>query len=179
MMSFERVIEDCVWVRACLPMGGAPAPAQNSLGQGRPPGNWRDAPCLFMPPHGPCLTPILLQLQLQHQKDAADLVAPYSRSFQRVPIRSILQSEGEGVKLAGNTLRVGGWVKTGREAGAGAGAFLAGNDGSGFANRRGRGDKEVAAAGGGLGALTPTSTCVLIEGVLAETPPGTKQKVCY
>lgn len=132
-----------------------------------------------MPPHDPCLTPILLQLQLQHQKDAADLVAPYSRSFQRVPIRSILQSEGEGVKLAGNTLRVGGWVKTGREAGAGAFAFLEVNDGSCFANLQVMVDKEVAAEVGGLGALTPTSTCVLIEGVLAETPPGTKQKVRY
>lgn len=36
--------------------------------------------------------------------------------------------------------------------------------------------KEVAEEAGGLKALTPTSTCVLIEGVLAETPPGTKQK---
>lgn len=36
--------------------------------------------------------------------------------------------------------------------------------------------KEVAEEVGGLKTLTPTSTCVLIEGVLAETPPGTKQK---
>lgn len=33
---------------------------------------------------------------------------------------------------AGKTLRVGGWVKTGREAGAGAFAFLEVNDGSCF-----------------------------------------------
>ncbi len=32
----------------------------------------------------------------------------------------------------GKTLRVGGWVKTGREAGAGAFAFLEINDGSCF-----------------------------------------------
>ena len=32
----------------------------------------------------------------------------------------------------GRTLRVGGWVKTGREAGAGAFAFLEVNDGSSF-----------------------------------------------
>ena len=38
-------------------------------------------------------------------------------------------------------------------------------------------DKEVAEEVGGLKQLTPTSTCVLIEGVLAQTPPGTKQKV--
>ena len=34
----------------------------------------------------------------------------------------------------GKTLRVGGWVKTGREAGAGAFAFLEVNDGSTFGN---------------------------------------------
>ncbi len=38
-------------------------------------------------------------------------------------------------------------------------------------------DKDVAEEVGGLKQLTPTSTCVLIEGVLAQTPPGTKQKV--
>jgi len=38
-------------------------------------------------------------------------------------------------------------------------------------------DKDVAEGVGGLKTLTPTSTCVLIEGVLAQTPPGTKQKV--
>ena len=38
-------------------------------------------------------------------------------------------------------------------------------------------DKDVAEEAGGLKQLTPTSTCVLIEGVLAQTPPGTKQKV--
>jgi hypothetical protein len=37
--------------------------------------------------------------------------------------------------------------------------------------------KEVAEEIGGLKQLTATSTCVLIEGVLAETPAGTKQKV--
>ncbi len=38
-------------------------------------------------------------------------------------------------------------------------------------------DKAVGDQVGGLRQLTPTSTCVLIEGVLAETPEGTKQKV--
>lgn len=93
-------------------------------------------------------------------------------------MRAILEAEGEGASLAGRTVAVGGWVKTGREAGAGAFAFLELNDGSCFANLQVMVDKDVAAAVGGLGALTPTSTCVLVEGVLAETPPGTKQKVC-
>ena len=34
----------------------------------------------------------------------------------------------------GKTIRIGGWVKTGREAGAGAFAFLEVNDGSCFQN---------------------------------------------
>lgn len=38
-------------------------------------------------------------------------------------------------------------------------------------------DKEVAEPVGGLKKLVPTGTCVLIEGLLAETPEGTKQ-VC-
>jgi hypothetical protein len=37
--------------------------------------------------------------------------------------------------------------------------------------------KEVGEAVGGLKKLVPTGTCVLIEGLLAETPEGTKQ-VC-
>lgn len=36
-------------------------------------------------------------------------------------------------------------------------------------------DKEVAEPIGGLKKLVPTGTCVLIEGLLAETPEGTKQ----
>ena len=35
--------------------------------------------------------------------------------------------------------------------------------------------KEVAESVGGLKALTPTGTCVLVEGELTPTPEGTKQ----
>lgn len=92
-------------------------------------------------------------------------------------VRTILDSENEGTALVGRTIRVGGWVKTGREAGAGAFAFLEVNDGSCFANLQVMVDKEVAEEVGSLKELVPTSTCVLIEGKLSETPPGTKQKV--
>ena len=37
--------------------------------------------------------------------------------------------------------------------------------------------KEVAEAAGGLKALIPSGTSVLVEGELTETPPGTKQVV--
>lgn len=92
-------------------------------------------------------------------------------------IRTILQSETEGLSLVGRTLRIGGWVKTGREAGAGAFAFLEVNDGSCFDNIQIMVDKEVAEEVGGLKEIVATSTCVLIEGELAQTPEGTKQKV--
>lgn len=81
----------------------------------------------------------------------------------------------------GRTVRIGGWVKTGREAGAGAFVFLEVNDGSCFANLQIMIEKDVAEASdciGSLKDLVPTSTCVLIEGTLSETPAGTKQKVC-
>ena len=106
-------------------------------------------------------------------------MAPYSKSYGRTMISTILDSDSGGVSLVGRTLRVGGWVKTGREAGAGAFAFLEVNDGSCFGNLQIMVDKAVAegVTEGGLKDLVPTSTCVLIEGHLAETPPGTKQKV--
>lgn len=52
------------------------------------------------------------------------LVALVATSNSHVPPHMMLQ--------IGRTLRVGGWVKTGREAGAGAFAFLEINDGSCF-----------------------------------------------
>lgn len=119
------------------------------------------------------------QIQLKKKEDEALLVAPYSRSYGRTMVSTILDSESEGAALVGRTVRVGGWVKTGRAAGAGAFAFLEVNDGSCFANLQVMVDAGVAEEVGGLKALVPTSTCVLIEGVLSETPPGTKQKVRF
>ena len=93
-------------------------------------------------------------------------------------------------------------MRTGREAGAGAFAFLEVSDGSCFGNIQARGlgclppctclarlaesqhpgpgpqvmvTKEVAEAVGGLKAITSTGTSVMVEGELTETPPGTKQ----
>lgn len=66
-------------------------------------------------------------------------------------------------------------MKTGREAGAGAFAFLEINDGSCFESLQAMVTKEVAEAVGGLKRLAPTGTAVLVEGELAATPEGTKQ----
>eukprot|EP00879_Flechtneria_rotunda_P014346 GHRR01014986.1.p1 GENE.GHRR01014986.1~~GHRR01014986.1.p1 ORF type:complete len:573 (+),score=204.73 GHRR01014986.1:186-1904(+) len=118
------------------------------------------------------------EAQLQDQPAAAaSHVAPYSASYRRTPVKTLLLAADGGRSMVGKTLRVGGWVKTGREAGASAWAFLEVNDGSCFDSLQIMVDKEVAEEVGGLKKLVPTGTCVLIEGVLAQTPEGTKQAV--
>jgi asparaginyl-tRNA synthetase len=82
------------------------------------------------------LVVLLLHVQATLKKKEAelDLVAPYSRSYGRTLVNTILGAECGGLSFVGQTIRVGGWVKTGREAGAGAFAFLEVNDGSCFPN---------------------------------------------
>jgi len=118
-----------------------------------------------------------LKLALKKKEAEHAMTAPYSKSFNRTMISTILDSESEGVAFVGQTLRVGGWVKTGRSAGGGAFAFLELNDGSCFANMQVMVDKEVGQTVGGLKEMTTTATCVLVEGELKATPEGTKQKV--
>jgi hypothetical protein len=77
---------------------------------------------------------MLVQATLKKKEAELELVAPYSRSYGRTLVATVLESESEGLSLVGKTIRVGGWVKTGREAGAGAFAFLEVNDGSCFQN---------------------------------------------
>ncbi|GAY50418.1 hypothetical protein CUMW_126490 [Citrus unshiu] len=91
----------------------------------------------------------------------------------RVLIKSILTRPDGGAGLAGRQVRVGGWVKTGREQGKGSFAFLEVNDGSCPANLQVIVDKDVA----DLGQLVPTGTCVYVEGMLKNPPEGTKQKI--
>lgn len=121
---------------------------------------------------------MLMQTELKKKEDERAMVAPYSKTFSRSMISTILQSESEGLSMVGQTIRVAGWVKTGRVAGAGAFAFLEVNDGSCFANMQVMVDQDVGDQVGGLKEITATATCVLIEGQLAATPEGTKQKVC-
>eukprot|EP00250_Pteridium_aquilinum_P014639 c22110_g1_i1 orf=386-2074(+) len=96
--------------------------------------------------------------------------AKYSK---RVIIKSILGREDGGVGLIGQCMTIGGWVKTGREQGKGTFAFLEVNDGSCFANLQ----VLVDASLGSLSELTPTGTCIRVEGELKMPPEGTKQKV--
>jgi hypothetical protein len=59
-------------------------------------------------------------------------VHPYCATYSRTPIASILGAEDGGKALQGKTVVVGGWVKSGREQGGGAFAFIQLNDGSIF-----------------------------------------------
>ncbi|KFK27234.1 hypothetical protein AALP_AA8G354900 [Arabis alpina] len=93
----------------------------------------------------------------------------------RVLIRSILSRPDGGAGLAGEKVRIGGWVKTGREQGKGTFAFLAVNDGSCPANLQVKVDSSVS----DLAPLVATGTCVVVDGVLKIPPDGkdTKQKI--
>ncbi|CAA7388532.1 unnamed protein product [Spirodela intermedia] len=93
-------------------------------------------------------------------------------SFERTRIRSIVTAV-DVAALAGKKMVVGGWVRTGREQGKGSFAFLELNDGSCLANLQ----VIVDAAVHPLAQLTPTGTCVVIEGVLKRPPEGVKQSL--
>ncbi|CAI9107917.1 OLC1v1007400C1 [Oldenlandia corymbosa var. corymbosa] len=92
---------------------------------------------------------------------------------QRVLIRSIANRPDGGEGLAGQVIQVGGWVKTGREQGKGAFAFLELNDGSCPANLQVMVDSDVYK----LSDLVPRGTCIHVEGELKLPPEGTKQKI--
>ncbi|KAK4756932.1 hypothetical protein SAY87_007059 [Trapa incisa] len=91
----------------------------------------------------------------------------------RVPIKSILCRPDGGSGLAGQRVRVGGWVKTGRKQGGGSFAFLEVSDGTCPANLQVIIDAGVS----DLGQLVATGTCVVLDGVLKVPPEGTKQRV--
>ncbi|KAL3135150.1 hypothetical protein ABBQ32_008084 [Trebouxia sp. C0010 RCD-2024] len=117
-----------------------------------------------------------LQVKVQQKRAEADSVAPYSRSFNRTLLGTLFSASG-GLGLIDQDVRVGCWVKTGREAGGGSFAFLEVNDGSCLANLQVFVSTEVAAGVGGLKALTSTGTSILVQGTLRRTPEGTLQKV--
>lgn len=119
-----------------------------------------------------------LEVTLKQKEAELSLVYPYSRSYGKTPVNTIIGGPDSGRSLIGRTLRVGGWVKTGRQAGAGAFWFLQVNDGSSFDCIQVMVTKEVAEASEtALGKLTATGTSVLIEGELVATPEGKEQAV--
>ncbi|KAI3904304.1 hypothetical protein MKW92_039270 [Papaver armeniacum] len=99
--------------------------------------------------------------------------AVWSEFSKRVLIKNIIGRPDGGVGLAGEKIKVGGWVKTGREQGKGSFAFLELNDGSCPANLQVIVDSSVYE----LSQIVATGTCVFVEGVLKKPPEGTKQNV--
>lgn len=93
---------------------------------------------------------------------------------QRVLIKSILSRPDGGGGLAGQSVKIGGWVKTGRKADKDKFAFLEVNDGSCPANLQVLIDATISP----LDQLVSTGACVHVEGKLHLPPQGkNKQKI--
>lgn len=93
---------------------------------------------------------------------------------QRVLIKTILSRPDGGAGLAGQTVKIGGWVKTGRKANKDEFAFLEVNDGSCPANLQ----VIIYATISPLDQLVSTGACVHVEGKLDVPPEGkNKQKI--
>ncbi|XP_021866009.1 asparagine--tRNA ligase, cytoplasmic 1 [Spinacia oleracea] len=105
--------------------------------------------------------------------DTPPSTLPLARFSKRVPIASILNRPDGGASLAGQTVVIGGWVRTGREQGKGAFAFLELTDGSCAANLQ----VMVDAAVYDLSQIIHTGTSVSLSGTLKTPPEGTRQKI--
>ncbi|XP_039136392.1 asparagine--tRNA ligase, cytoplasmic 3-like [Dioscorea cayenensis subsp. rotundata] len=104
---------------------------------------------------------------------ASASLTPSPERRRREYIASIVGRGAVPDELIGKRIRVGGWVKTGREQGKGAFAFLELNDGSCLSNLQ----VIVNASVFPLAQLVHTGTSVLVEGELKKPPEGVKQRV--
>ena len=102
------------------------------------------------------------------QKEAAagESSFPYSASNLpgRVLVSKLLTAADGGASMAGQTVAIGGWVRTGREQGNGRFAFLEINDGSCFKNMQVIVNKEVHE----LKPLTPIGTSIGVKGTITK-----------
>lgn len=112
--------------------------------------------------------------------DKDDLLQPaaFNKLFGRVSVRTVLraaaeESGGDSGRVFGRIVTVGGWVKTGREAGKGAFAFLEVSDGSCAQNLQ----CVVSAETHPLASLSKTGSSVVLKGELVKPPEGAKQIV--
>ena len=135
------------------------------------------------------------QLQLAATTTPPTTIFPYSASYARTVLATILTRPDGGAGLAGEAaadgdasaaappppsaprVTVGGWVRAGREAGAGAFAFIELADGTCPGTLQVVVPAGVAEGVGGLKAVTPSGTSLLITGALLRCPPGTRQAV--
>lgn len=99
---------------------------------------------------------------------------PEAEFSKRVPIKSILGRPDKGAGLVGRKVRIGGWVKTGREAEKGTLAFLQVNDGTSPENLQVLVKADVYK----VGEVVATGTSVHVEGLLQSPPEtATQQKI--
>ena len=103
--------------------------------------------------------PSVEQMALASLND--DVSTPFANAefSDRVLISTILSRADGGAGLVGQTVKVGGWVKTGRKQGKGSFAFLKLNDGFCQVNLQVIVDATMAP----LGQIVPTSTCVHVD----------------
>ncbi|EKX36778.1 hypothetical protein GUITHDRAFT_97505 [Guillardia theta CCMP2712] len=106
------------------------------------------------------------------KKSPGSIANPYSKSlYMRAAIRDVLSGD-EGVSLIGETIVVGGWVKTGRTAEKGAFTFLEINDGSCPTSLQVLVKAEIE----NPDRIKQTGVCVVVEGELKAAPAESKQK---
>ncbi|CAH2059927.1 unnamed protein product [Thlaspi arvense] len=120
-------------------------------------------------------TEYLGKLVATDKDGASSSTVQNSRFSSRTRIASILGRPDGGAGLAGQKVRISGWVKTGRGQGKGTFAFLEVNDGSCAANLQVMVDASVS----DLSKLVATGTCLTADGCLKIPPKGkgTKQKI--
>lgn len=71
----------------------------------------------------------MASMQVKMSADSGVEVHKYSASYSRSTIKAVLEG---GAKNIGQSVVIGGWVKSGREQGGGAFSFIQLNDGSIF-----------------------------------------------
>ncbi|GFQ04792.1 asparagine--tRNA ligase cytoplasmic 1 [Phtheirospermum japonicum] len=90
-----------------------------------------------------------------------------------VPIRAILSRSDKGAGLSGQKVRIGGWVRSGREAEKGRFAFLQVNDGSGPWSLQVKVKAELYK----LRDVIATGTSIHVAGLLQLPPEGSEQSI--
>lgn len=133
--------------------------------------------CLKIPLQGKG-TKYKIQLSVEKVTDDEETPPPSDQlaavSSRHVPVKSILCRPDGGAGLAGQKVRIFGWVRTGRLQGKGTFAFLEVNDGSCPAFLQVIVDASLSTD---LSKLIAKGTCVVVGGCLKLPPQGTRQKI--
>ncbi|KAK3245067.1 hypothetical protein CYMTET_45346 [Cymbomonas tetramitiformis] len=98
---------------------------------------------------------------------------PYSRMYNRMIIKNIVGAQDEGLSLVGQTISIGGWVKSGRPAEKDQLCFLEVNDGSHPKSLQ----VLVRAEMCNISEIKAAGCCVVLEGEIKKSPPEAKGQV--